>query len=67
MMRNYANAQCHLGSFHNINNISAFSIDCVFERMRLLMQKMAAKTEVMESWHIHVAQVTTSLRWIIMG
>lgn len=29
MMRNYTDAQCHLGSFHNINNKSAFGIDSV--------------------------------------
>lgn len=29
MMRNYADAQCHLGSFLNINNKSVFGIDCM--------------------------------------
>lgn len=67
MMRNHADTQCHLGSFHNINNKSVFRIDCVYERMRLQMQKVAAKAEVKESGHIRAPQVTTSPRWIIMG
>lgn len=65
MMSNYSDAKYHSGSFRNINNKSAFSTDCVYECMHL--QKVAAKTEVKENRHVRVPQVTTSLRWVIMG